>query len=345
MRYTALPRTDLKVSAVCLGSMNWGQQNTEAEGHEQLDYAISQGINFIDTAEIYPVPPVKEKQGDTESFIGSWLQRRGKRKDLVIASKVAGPEAPLRYRATPTRLDRKNILAAIDGTLERLHTDYVDIYQVHWPDRATNYFGIRGYEQIEREGVPIEETLEALAEVVQSGKARYIGVSNETPWGVMEYVRLAKEKSLPRIVSIQNQYSLLNRTFEIGLSEMCLKEEIALLAYSPLSFGSLTGKYLDGARPPGARFTLWNRSSQRYNAPHSQKTIAKYVALAKDHGLDPAELSIAFVVSRPFVSSTIIGATSLDQLKTNIIAGDITLSAEVLEGIAQIYLENPDPHA
>lgn len=325
--------------------MNWGQQNTEVEGHEQLDYAISQGINFIDTAELYPIPPDAIKQGRTEKYIGSWLAKRGKRDDLVIASKAVGPMLAIKGRLPPVHLDRRNILAAIDGTLKRLQTDYVDIYQMHWPDRTTNFFGTRGFESIANENpVPIEETLEALAEVVKSGKARYVGVSNETPWGVHEYLRVASEKGLPRIVSIQNQYSLLNRTYEVGLSEMTLREEIALLAYSPLSFGVLSGKYLGGARPEGARFTLWDRSSARYNAPQSQEAIRLYVELAKRHDMTPATMALAFVNDRPFVTSTIIGATSLEQLKEDIASVDVRLSDDVLKGIADVYKNHPDPH-
>lgn len=325
--------------------MNWGQQNTEAEGHQQLDYALTQGINFIDTAELYPVPPERDKQGRTENYIGSWLKKRGKRDDLIIASKVAGPSTLIQRRAE-TKLDRANILEAIDGTLARLQTDYVDIYQVHWPDRTTNFFGTRGLEKLpEEDVVPIEETLEALAEVVKSGKARYIGVSNETPWGVHEYLRVASEKSLPRIVSIQNQYSLINRTYEVGLSEMTLREEIGLLAYSPLSFGVLSGKYLGGTRPEGARFTLWDRSSARYNAPQSQEAIRLYAELAKANGMTAATMALSFVNDRPFVTSNIIGATTMEQLKEDIASVDVKLSDDVLKGIAQIYKEHPDPHA
>lgn len=345
MRFRKIPRTDLEVSVICLGSMNWGQQNTEDQGHEQLDYAISQGVNFIDTAELYPVPPERDKQGRTETYIGTWLKKRGRRDDLVIASKVAGPSNLIQRRDT-TKLDKENILEAIDGTLERLQTDYVDVYQVHWPDRTTNFFGKRGYEAIpEEDSVPIEETLDALAEVIKSGKARYIGVSNETPWGVHEYLRLANEKSLPRIVSIQNQYSLINRTYEVGLSELCMKEDVSLLAYSPLSFGVLSGKYLGGAKPPGARFTLWERSSNRYNAPENQEAIRLYVELAKKHGLSPATMAIAFVNDRPFNTSTIIGATTMEQLREDIASADVVLSEDVLKGIADIYKTHPDPHA
>ena len=326
--------------------MNWGQQNSEQQGHEQLDYAMTQGINFIDTAEMYPVPPTREKQGLTESFIGSWLKRRGKRDDLIIASKVTGPSTLVRTRDSAARLDSAGILTAIDGSLERLGTDYVDLYQVHWPQRNTNFFGIRGFEgPVEKDEVSIEETLEALAEVVKAGKARHIGVSNETAWGVGEYLRLSREKNLPRIVTIQNQYSLTNRTYEIGLSELTLREGVGLLVYSPLSKGVLTGKYLGGARPTGARFTLFERDSGRYNPPHAQEAIRRYVEFAKVNDLDPSQMALAFINDRPFVTANIIGATSLEQLKADIASIDLTLPPEVLEGIATIYREIPDPTA
>ena len=344
MKFRNIPHTDIEVSAICLGSMNWGQQNTEADAHEQLDYAMTQGINFIATAEMYPVPPTKEKQGLTESYIGSWLKKRKNRNNLIIASKVTGPSTLVRTRDNASRLDRAGIRSAIDGTLERLGTDHVDLYQVHWPQRQANFFGTRGFEgPIQKDEVPIEETLEALAAVVQAGKARHIGVSNETAWGVHEYLRLAQEKNLPRIVTIQNQYSLTNRTYEIGLSELTLREGVGLLVYSPLSKGVLTGKYLGGARPTGARFTLFERDSGRYNPPHAQEAIRRYVEFAKVNALDPSQMALAFINDRPFVTANIIGATSLEQLKAAVASTDLTLPSEVLEGIATIYREIPDP--
>ena len=349
MEYKNLPGTDIEVSTICLGSMNWGQQNTEPQAHEQLDYAISQGINFIDTAEIYPVPPEPEKQGLTEQYIGSWLKKSGKRDDLIIASKVcASTIITTRERSEggSTKLDRKNIREAVEGSLSRLGIDYLDLYQVHWPEGKTNFFGVRGVDFVdETESTPIEETLEALDELVKEGKVRAIGVSNETPWGMNEYLRLSGEKSLTRVSTIQNQYSLLNRTFELELSEICLKEDIGLLVYSPLSFGVLTGKYLNGAKPDGARFSLWPRNTERYNSICVQPAIARYVELAKEHGLDPAQMAISFCLNKPFTTSVIIGATSVEQLKTDIEAVDLNLSNEVLEGINGIYTEIPDPHA
>ncbi len=328
--------------------MTWGQQNSEADAHEQLDYAVAEGVNFFDTAELYPVPPEPEKQGRTEQYISSWLKKRSRRDDLIIASKVAGPSSIISSREKrgdgETNLDRESIRAAIDGSLERLGTDYIDIYQVHWPERTTNFFGRRGYATYEPEPeVSIEETLGALAELVEEGKIRYIGVSNETPWGVAEYLRVAVAQNLPRIVSIQNQYSLLNRTYEIGLSEFAHRENVPLLAYSPLSMGVLTGKYLDGAKPEGARFTLYGRNEARYNPPHAQAAVRAYVDLAKKHGLDPAQMALAFVNTRDFVASNIIGATTMEQLKTDIASIDIELSKEVLAEIDELYTSMPDP--
>lgn len=346
MEYRKIPGTDVKVSKICLGTMNYGQQCSEPDAHEQLDYAVSQGVNFLDTAELYPVPPDKTKQGTTERYIGTWLKKRGNRDDLVIATKVAASTF-ITTRETwgaRAKYDKKNIQDAIDGSLERLQTDYVDIYQVHWPERDMNMFGVRGVEALPEpdDSTPIEETLEALSEIVKSGKVRYIGISNENPWGMNEYLRLAREKGLPRVVTIQNQYSLMNRTFEIGLSEICLRENVGLLAYSPLSFGVLSGKYLGGKKPAGARFTLWDRSSERYNPPQVQPGIAAYVELAQKHGLIPAQMAISFVNDRPFVTSNIIGATTMEQLKEDIATADMRLSGDVMTGIAEIYKVKPD---
>jgi aryl-alcohol dehydrogenase-like predicted oxidoreductase len=348
MEYRKIPGTEVSVSKICLGSMNWGQQNSEAQAHEQLDYAIAQGINFIDTSEIYPIPPDPEKQGTTERYIGTWLAKRGKRDDLIIASKTSssGLIRTRRIHGDKTRYDKQNIREAIDGTLQRLQTDYLDLYQIHWPERSTNFFGPRGFERVvDEEVTPIEETLEALAEIIKAGKVRYVGVSNETPWGLTEYLRLAREKGLPRIVTIQNQYSLTNRTFEVGLSEICLREGVGLLPYSPLGGGTLTGKYLGGAKPPQARHTLFDRNRERYNAEHIQPAIEAYVDIAKKHGLDPAQMALAFVNERSFVTSNIIGCTSMEQLKSDMASADLVLSDEVLADIAHVYKVMPDPHA
>lgn len=346
MQYKKIGNTDIEVPVICLGTMTWGQQNTEAEAHEQLNYAVDErGIKFIDTAEIYPVPPTGELQGTTERFIGTWLKNRSDREDLYIASKVA-PAQFITTRAVGDvpKLDKKSLHDAIDGTLERLQTDYVDLYQIHWPERQTNFFGARAYEHnAEDASTPIRETLEALDELVKAGKVRQIGVSNETPWGVNEYLRLAREENLPRIATIQNQYSLTNRTFEIGLSEIAIKENVGLLAYSSLNMGVLTGKYLGGAQPAGARFTIQQRNSARYNPEHAQEAVFKYVELAKKYDMSPAELALAFVAAQQFTTSVIIGATSLEQLKTCIDAGELELSSELLADIQKIYEVHPDP--
>jgi aryl-alcohol dehydrogenase-like predicted oxidoreductase len=348
MEYRKLSNTGLEVSKICLGTMNFGQQNTEADAHEQLDYATSNGVNFIDTAEVYPIPPDPSKQGSTETFVGTWLKHSGKRNDLVIASKVAGiAQSPfMGTRDASKGLTKANILTAIDGTLSRLQVDHIDLYQVHVPDRVSNYFGVRGFEKIIENGAAaLEETLDGLSEVVKSGKVRFIGVSNETPWGVMEYLRIAREKNFPRIVSIQNQYSLTNRTFEIGLSEMCIREDIAMLPYSPLGGGALSGKYLGGAQPANARHTLFERNRARYNGSHLQVAIQAYVDVAKKHGLDPSQMALAFVNDRPFVTSNIIGATTMEQLKADIESADLKLSTEVMTDIAELYKTMPDPQA
>jgi aryl-alcohol dehydrogenase-like predicted oxidoreductase len=324
--------------------MTFGEQNSEAEAHAQLDMAVDAGVNFIDTAEIYPVPPQAETQGQTERAIGTWLKQRGGRDRLVLASKVAGPGGWIGYlRDGRNRLDRPNIVAALDASLRRLQTDYLDLYQVHWPDRETNFFGKLGYEPAtEDRSVPLLETLEALGDQVQAGKIRHIGLSNETPWGLMTCIRLAGQHGLPPPASIQNPYNLLNRTFEIGLAEAALRERCGLLAYSPLGFGVLSGKYLNGVRPPGARLTLFQRFS-RYSNPEAERATSAYVALARRHGLDPAQMALAWVTSRPFVTSNIIGATTLEQLARNLASLDITLSEEVVTGIEAIHRGQPNP--
>ncbi len=345
MQTRTLGDSNLVVPEICLGTMNWGQQNDEVQAHEQLDYAVQErGLYFIDTAEMYPIPPDASKQGLTETYIGTWLKKRGKRDDLIIATKTgAGENIGTRDVGPVPRYDRKSIREAIEGSLRRLQTDYVDLYQVHFPNRQANYFGVRGYDGTETDnGASIEETLTALGELVQEGKVRYIGVSNETPWGVMQYLRAAEKLGLPKIVSIQNQYSLTNRTFEIGLSEMCIKENISLLAYSSLNMGALTGKYLNGERPQGARFTLYDRNRDRYMPERAQAAIKAYVELAKSSGLDPAQMALAFVRSRSFVASTIIGATSVDQLKSNIDSAELVLSDQLLAEIEQIHNMYPD---
>lgn len=345
MQRRKLGSSDLTVPVICLGTMNWGQQNTEQEAHEQLDFAVEEkGIDFIDTAEVYPVPPELSKQGLTETYIGNWLKKRGKRDGLILATKVApSPVIKTRNIGQKSTLDKKSINEAIEGSLKRLQTDYIDLYQVHWPERDTNFFGKRGFtELVNEETTAIEETLEALTELVKQGKVRHIGVSNETPWGLMQYLNTAKEKHLEKIISIQNTYSLVNRTYEIGLSEITMKEQIGLLVYSALNMGALSGKYLNGKKPKGARFTFYERNAARYNPPQAQKVIQEYVDIAKENDLDPSQMALAFAISRPFVSSVIIGATSVEQLQTDIESADITLSQKVLQEIEDVHTHMPD---
>ncbi|WP_312119551.1 NADP(H)-dependent aldo-keto reductase [Pantoea vagans] len=338
MHYHRIPHSTLEVSQLGLGTMTFGEQNSEADAHAQLDLAIRSGINFIDTAEMYPVPPRPETQGLTEQYIGSWLKQRGSRDKIILASKVAGPSRGNDASIRPDMaLDRKNIRAALDASLKRLNTDYLDLYQLHWPQRQTNYFGKLGYQYSETTAqVTLLETLEALTEQVRAGKIRYIGVSNETAWGVMRYLQLAEKHELPRIVSIQNPYSLLNRSFEVGLAEISQHEGVELLAYSSLAFGTLSGKYLNGAQPAGARNTLFSRFT-RYSGEQSQKAIAEYVALAQQHQIDPSQMALAYVRQQPFVASTLLGATTLEQLQINIDSFNLTLNAEILEGIEAIH--------
>ncbi|KAA1172041.1 NADP(H)-dependent aldo-keto reductase [Marinobacter salinexigens] len=339
MQTRKLGNTDIDVSQICLGTMTWGEQNTEQDAFEQLDYATSEGVNFIDAAEMYPVPPRAETQGHTEACLGNWLARRGRRDDLVIASKVAGPGNGLTYLRNGPRLIREHIREACDASLKRLQTDYIDLYQVHWPDRNTNFFGKLGYSHKADEAfTPIEETLGALNELVKEGKIRHVGLSNETPWGTMEYLRLAKENEWPRVVSIQNPYSLLNRTFEVGLAEFAHREQTGLLAYSPLAFGMLSGKYLGGKWPEKGRLTLYERFS-RYSGERGMDATRAYVELARKHDLSPVQMALAYVNSRSFVTSNIIGATTMDQLRENLGSANLELSAEVLEAIETIHQE------
>ena len=343
MHYRRLGRTDLDVSLICLGTMTWGEQNTEAEAHQQLDAAVAAGVNFIDAAEMYPVPPKAETYGATEKYIGTWLKKRQQREKVILATKVIGRSDFSYVRDGVQRLDRKNIEAALNASLQRLQTDYIDLYQLHWPDRNTNYFGKLGYEHDPSDDpVSIDETLTVLGDLVAAGKVRHIGLSNESPWGVMTFLRAAERLGLPRVVSIQNPYCLLNRTFEVGLAEIAHHENVGLLAYSPLGFGVLSGKYLNGARPAAARLTLFTRFT-RYNNPVAVAATQKYVELAQRYSLDPAQMALAYVNSRSFITSTIIGATSLEQLRNNIASIDVTLSPEVVSAIETIHQGHPNP--
>lgn len=345
MHYTTLGRSDLKVSRVCLGTMTFGTQNTEADAHQQLDFALAQGINFIDTAEIYSVPPNAESYGRSETIVGSWLKHRARDK-IVLATKIAGPGRDMKWiRNGELAFDHGNIRAAIEGSLRRLQTDYVDLYQLHWPDRNTPLFGQYHFDAgKERDFVPLAETLAALAELVKEGLVRCVGLSNETPWGVMQFLQLAEKCALPRVVSVQNAYSLLNRTWEMGLSEIGFREQVSLLAYSPLAFGLLSGKYLADPQARG-RVTLFQGFAQRYSKENVQPAVAAYVELAQRYGMTPTQLALAFVASRGFVASTIIGATTMEQLREDIDGCCATLSDAILRDIEALHLRyfNPAP--
>lgn len=340
MQYSKLGNTELKVSTLCLGTMTFGEQNTENEAHQQLNFALEKGINFIDTAEMYPVPPKEESYGRTEAYIGSWLKKYNTREQVILASKIAGPGFD--YIRGGSHLNQQQLGLALDLSLKRLQTDYIDLYQVHWPERSTNFFGKLGYEHQEENCIPIEETLYALDEQVKAGKIRYIGISNETPWGMMQYLRLAEDKNLARIQSIQNPYSLLNRSFEVGCAEIAEREKVGLLAYSPLGFGVLSGKYIKGNSQPKDRLNLYSRFD-RYTKPQGLKATKAYVELAEKHGLSPSQMALAYINSRSFLSSNIIGATTMEQLEENIDSINVQLSDSVLQSIESIHAEFSNP--
>ncbi|GAB3376286.1 NADP(H)-dependent aldo-keto reductase [Spongiibacter taiwanensis] len=342
MKYRTLGTSQISVSELCLGTMTWGEQNTQEQAFEQLDYALSRGINFIDTAEMYPVPPKASTQGQTEIILGEWFRQCGRRADVVLATKAAGPgHAHIR---DGKGLNRDAVLRAIEGNLARLQTDHIDLYQIHWPNRSANFFGQLGYTHADGGDAEAElhDILGALAELVAQGVVNQVGISNETPWGLMTYLRLAAQYDLPRVASIQNPYNLLNRTFEIGLAEMAIREKVGLLAYSPMAFGVLSGKYRHGQRPADGRITLFERF-QRYAKPEAVAATEQYCQLAERHQLDPAQLALAFVTRQPFVTSNIIGATTMDQLKANIDSADLVLSDEVLAEINTIHQAQPNP--
>lgn len=343
MQTRELGHSGLQVSKLCLGTMTWGQQNSEAEGHEQMDLAVASGINFFDTAEMYPVPPKGETQGRTEEIIGTWFHKTGKRQDIVLATKVAGPGDWMTHIRNGPRLDRAHIREAINSSLRRLQTDFVDLYQVHWPARSTNFFGKLGYvHNPDEDPTPLEETLAALVELIQEGKIRHYGLSNETPWGTMKVIQLAQANGWPLPVSVQNPYNLLNRSYEVGMSEVSIRENAGLLAYSPMAFGALSGKYLNGQWPQGARMTLFERFS-RYKGEQAEAAIQAYANLARDVGMSPATLALAFVTGQNFVTSNIIGATSIAQLRENIASADVELGTDVLEQINTIHKQIPNP--
>lgn len=344
MEYRRLGRSDIKVSAICLGTMTWGQQNTEAEGHQQIDLAMSRGVNFWDTAEMYAVPPRQETYGATETIIGSWLKARGGRDRIVLASKIAGPDKRLTYiRDGKLPFDAKNIPAAVDASLKRLQTDYIDLYQLHWTERSTNGAARLSYEHHPEETfTPFAETLQALQDQIKEGKIRMIGLSNESAWGAMRWLSESERLGLPRMASIQNAYSLLNRSFEVGLAEVALREDCGLLAYSPLGMGILSGKYIGGAAPATARLNQFQQFL-RYRGQIAEAAVQKYVSIAHKHGLDPAQMALAYINSRPFVTSNIVGATTLAQLEANIASIDIKLSPEVINEIEAVNKEHTYP--
>ncbi len=342
MKYTILPHTDIQVSKLCLGTMTWGQQNTEAEGHKQLDLALEKGINFIDTAEMYPVPARKETQGNTEKIIGSWLQNTGKRDKVVLASKIAGPSRTMGHIRPNLGFTKAAITEALELSLKRLNTDYLDLYQLHWPERNTNFFGKRGYLQEDNEEWQdnFREVLAHLDEVINSGKVRFIGLSNESPFGVMRCLEEARQGA-PKIITVQNPYSLLNRKDEIGLTEIYHRENIGLLPYSPLGMGTLTGKYLN-KMPENARLSLFPQYT-RYTSPQAVKATKRYCGIAEKHGLIAGQMALAFIEKQSFVTSTIIGATSIEQLKENIESIDLQLSEEILQEIDAVHEAIPNP--
>ena len=345
MRYKMLGNSGINVSIICLGTMTYGEQNTEKEGHRQLDFAIDEGVNFIDSAELYAIPPKVETYGKTESIIGSWLSMRGRRNEVILASKIAGGGEWVNHiRGGKTRFTEDYITEAISASLKRLRTDYIDLYQLHWPERNTNYFGKLGYEAGAKEAAltPIAETLRALKKQVEAGKIRYVGLSNETPWGIMQFLTLAKEYDLPVIVSVQNPYNLLNRSYEIGNAEISHRENVSLLAYSPLGFGVLSGKYLNNKKPAEARITKWP-NYVRYSSEQGIAATGSYVGLAMKYGLDPAQMALAFVNAQSFVASNIIGATTMLQLESNIASVDIQLSRELRSDIEEVHNKYPNP--
>lgn len=347
MEKRLLGDSGIEVSVICLGTMTWGEQNSQEEAHAQLDYALAHGVNFIDTAEMYPVPPSAKTYTLTEQYIGQWLAKRGRRDDIVLATKAAGPARgndQQDYIRGGARFTRAQLHEACEASLRRLKTDYIDLYQLHWPERLTNYFGRLGIDSVASaiNETPFDEVLEALQDLVKAGKIRHFGLSNETPWGLMQCLRLHETKALPRVVSVQNPYNLLNRSYEVGLAEMSLREQVGLLAYSPLAFGVLTGKYRHGAKPEGTRLSLFSRFV-RYSKPQAAQAVERYALIAEQAGLSLATMSLAFVNQRQFVTSNIIGATNLAQLAENIASHEVRLSADTCAAIDAVHAEISNP--
>ncbi|MDA7831438.1 aldo/keto reductase [Candidatus Pelagibacter sp.] len=343
MNYKKLGNTDLKVSTICLGTMTWGEQNTQNEGFEQMDYALDQGVNFWDTAEIYSVPPREETFGHTETIIGNWFEKTKKRDKVILASKVCGPMREY-VRGGGNQFGEKNIAKALEGSLGRLKTDCIDLYQLHWPERKTNFFGKLGYEHVDsNEWTRFEDILGNLKKFIDQGKIKYVGVSNETPWGLSKYLELSKDKNLPRMLSVQNPYNLLNRTYEIGLAEISIREQAGLLAYSPLACGYLSGKYRNKQLPKNSRMERDGDFWTRYAKPNTDKAIDAYYEIAKKNKLDLTQMSLKFLETQPFVTSVIIGATSMEQLKTNIESVNINLSEDIINEINEVQKTYPNP--
>ena len=348
MKYRKLGNTNIDVSVICLGTMTFGEQNSQEEGFEQMDYVLERGINFFDTAELYAVMPRKETYGKTEEIIGNWFKERKNRDKIILASKIASKSEGdldwIREGSNSLGFDRKNMDLAIDNSLKRLKTDYIDLYQLHWPERKVPKFGVLDFQYDPNdEWTAIEEVLENLNRLVKAGKIRYVGLSNETPWGVMKFLEIAKAKNLPRVMSIQNVYSLVNRVFDVANSEVSIREECGLLAYSPLAGGRLSGKYIGNKKPQNARYTIWPRRFNRHHTRRGEIAIENYYKLAKKHGIPPSKFANSFVNDRPFVTSNIIGATTMEQLKENIDSINLTLSKEILSEIENIHLSDPNP--
>ena len=343
MNYKKLGNTDIDVSTICLGTMTWGEQNTQAEGFEQMDYALSQGVNFWDTAELYAIPPKESTYGKTEEVIGNWFEKTKKRSEVVLATKVAGPGLDW-IRGGGNQYDEKNLNDAVNGSLKRLKTDYIDLYQLHWPERKSNFFGRLGYQhKDENDWNRFEDILNSFDKIIKSGKIRYVGLSKETAWGLYKFLEISKLNNLPRMMSVQNPYSLLNRSYEIGLAEVSIREKSGLLAYSPLAFGYLTGKYLNGKLPKNSRMKMFGNQFVRYKTDNGQLAVVKYNQIANKYGLNFAQMSLKFCELQPFMTSVIIGATTMDQLKTDIESVNINLSEEVINEINEVQKIYPDP--
>jgi aryl-alcohol dehydrogenase-like predicted oxidoreductase len=343
MNYKKLGNTNLDVSTICLGTMTWGEQNTQDEGFEQMDYALEQGINFWDTAEIYSVPPKQETFGDTEVIIGNWFKKTKKRDKVILASKVCGPMREY-VRGGGNQFGKKNIKEALEGSLKRLKTDYIDLYQLHWPERKTNFFGQLGYEHNDDgQWTKFEDILGSLKKFTDQGKIRHVGLSNETAWGLSKFLELSKIQDLPRMVSVQNAYNLLNRTYEVGLAEISVREQSGLLAYSPLAIGYLSGKYRNNQMPKNSRLERDENFWTRYKKPNTEKAIEAYFEISKKYNINLAQMSLKFIEIQPFVTSMIIGATTMEQLKTNIESVNLNLSDEIIKEINEVQKKYPNP--